>query len=132
MFGVIFSQAAPIVAGVAIVPAPYVSRYEVQAWQSFKVRPPTARMRKFYGGDFQPKMSRMKAALILGVSLKVCRKQSPYPHKESTEAHRVREAHKKVTVANHPDAGGNHYLASKIKEAKDTLLGKTENSGSAF
>ncbi|CAN4117020.1 unnamed protein product [Withania somnifera] len=76
-------------------------------------------MRKFYEGGFQPKMNRREAALILGV-------------RESTQADKVKEAHRKVMVANHPDSGGSHYLASKINEAKDTLLGETKNSGSAF
>lgn len=44
----------------------------------------------------------------------------------------MKEAHRKVMVANHPDAGGSHFLASKINEAKDVMLGKTKNSGSAF
>jgi DnaJ homolog subfamily C member 19 len=52
--------------------------------------------------------------------------------RESANAEKVKEAHKKVMVANHPDAGGSHYLASKINEAKDVMLGKTKGSGSAF
>ncbi|MFS7990987.1 putative Chaperone J-domain superfamily [Helianthus anomalus] len=39
---------------------------------------------------------------------------------------------KRIMVANHPDAGGNHYLASYINKAKDVMLGKTKNSGSAL
>uniref|UniRef100_A0A3Q7HAN2 Uncharacterized protein n=1 Tax=Solanum lycopersicum TaxID=4081 RepID=A0A3Q7HAN2_SOLLC len=81
------------------------------------VGPPTVRMHKFYEGGFQSKMSRMKATLIFG---------------KNTEADRVREEHRKVMVANHLDAGGNYYLASKINEAKYTLLGKMNNSGSPF
>jgi DnaJ family protein C protein 19 len=52
--------------------------------------------------------------------------------RESANAEKVKEAHKKVMVANHPDAGGSHYLASKINEAKDVLLGRTKVGGSAF
>lgn len=53
-------------------------------------------------------------------------------NRESTPKDKVREAHRRVIVANHPDAGGSHYLASKINEAKDMLLGKTKGGGSAF
>lgn len=52
--------------------------------------------------------------------------------RESTPSDKVKEAHRRVMVANHPDAGGSHYLASKINEAKDILLGKAKGSGSAF
>lgn len=54
-------------AGVAVAAAAYAGKYGIQAWQAFKARPPTARMRKFYEGGFQPKMTRREAALILGV-----------------------------------------------------------------
>jgi DnaJ family protein C protein 19 len=53
-------------------------------------------------------------------------------HRESTPSEKVKEAHRRVMVANHPDAGGSHYLASKINEAKDVMLGKTKGGGSAF
>jgi len=53
-------------------------------------------------------------------------------NRESVVADKVKEAHRRVMVANHPDAGGSHYLASKINEAKDMMLGKSNNSGSAF
>ncbi|TVU21730.1 hypothetical protein EJB05_31387, partial [Eragrostis curvula] len=111
--------ATPLIAGLAVAAAALAGRYSIQAWNAYKARPVVPRMRKFYEGGFQPTMNRREAALILGV-------------RESANAEKVKEAHKKVMVANHPDAGGSHYLASKINEAKDVMLGKTKGSGSAF
>ncbi|GAV82278.1 Pam16 domain-containing protein [Cephalotus follicularis] len=110
---------APIIAGVAVAAAAYAGRYSIQAWHAFKARPTTAGLRKFYEGGFQATMTRREAALILGV-------------RERTPADKIKEAHRRVMVANHPDAGGSHYLASKINEAKDILLGKTRGNNSAF
>lgn len=112
-------MATPFLAGVAVAAAALAGRYGIQAWQALKARPPQARMRKFYEGGFQPTMTRREAAMILGV-------------RESAPPDKVKEAHRKVMVANHPDAGGSHYLASKINEAKDVMLGKKRGSGSAF
>ncbi|KAK6914340.1 hypothetical protein RJ641_021661 [Dillenia turbinata] len=98
--------ATPFLVGLAVASAALAGRYGIQTWQAFKARPPTARVRKFYEGGFQPTMTRREAALILGI-------------RESTKPEQVKEAHRKVMVANHPDAGGSHYLASKINEAKD-------------
>ncbi|CAH1452161.1 unnamed protein product [Lactuca virosa] len=50
----------------------------------------------------------------------------------SITANKVTEAHRRVMVANHPDIGGSHYLASKINEAKYKLIRKPNNTDSAF
>ena len=61
------------------------------------------------------------------LSLSLC-----FLDRENATAEKVKEAHRRVMVANHPDAGGSHYLASKINEAKDVMLGKTRGNESPF
>lgn len=53
-------------------------------------------------------MSKREASLILGIS--------PTANKI-----RIKEAHKRIMLANHPDRGGSPYLAAKINEAKDFM-----------
>ncbi|XP_049408821.1 mitochondrial import inner membrane translocase subunit TIM14-3-like [Solanum stenotomum] len=109
-------MSTPLVVGTTIGAAAVGARYLIRAWQTFKAAP---RVRKFYPGGFDRDMTRREAALILGV-------------RESAVLQKIKEAHRRVMVANHPDAGGSHYLASKINEAKDVLLGKTKGANSAF
>ncbi|MBW0466963.1 hypothetical protein O181_006678 [Austropuccinia psidii MF-1] len=60
-------------------------------------------------GGFQSKMDRKEAKDILGL-------------KESqVTKNRLKDAHRKIMLANHPDRGGSPYMASKINEAKDLL-----------
>ncbi len=58
---------------------------------------------KYYKGGFELKMTRREAALILGVS--------PNAHKL-----KIKEAHKRIMLLNHPDRGGSPYIASKLNE----------------
>ena len=84
-----------------------------------KTNPPTPNPTPSQGG-FLPDMTRREAAQILGV-------------REAAPPDRVRAAHRKLMIANHPDAGGSPYLAAKVNEAKEMLTGKGKGrAGSAF
>ena len=64
---------------------------------------------KYYEGGFEDKITRKEAALILGV-------------RESSAPKRIKEAHRKLLILNHPDTGGSTFIAGKINEAKELLL----------
>lgn len=60
-------------------------------------------------GGFQARMDRKEAKDILGL-------------KESqVTKNKLKDAHRRIMLANHPDRGGSPYMASKINEAKDLL-----------
>ncbi|KAH9972087.1 hypothetical protein BGW80DRAFT_1173502 [Lactifluus volemus] len=60
-------------------------------------------------GGFKAKMDRKEALAILGL------KDGP------ALKPKLKDAHRHIMLANHPDRGGAPYLASKINEAKDLL-----------
>ena len=77
-------------------------------------------------GGFQNKMDKHEAADILGLKYAVGQDdRAERCRLNQLTAKRLKEAHRKIMLANHPDRGGSPYVASKINEAKD-LLERTE------
>ena len=58
-----------------------------------------------------PNMSRAEALKVLGL-------------KDDAGADDIRAAHRRLILQNHPDKGGSSYLAAKVNQAKDVLLGE--------
>jgi DnaJ family protein C protein 19 len=56
-------------------------------------------------------MSRSEALKVLGLE-------------EGASEEQIRAAHRRLIIQTHPDKGGTNYLAAKINEAKDVLLGR--------
>ena len=64
---------------------------------------------KYYEGGFEEAMTKREAALILGV-------------RESASPQKIKDAHRKLLILNHPDTGGSTYISLKINQAKELLL----------
>ncbi|KAI9255596.1 hypothetical protein BDA99DRAFT_517161 [Phascolomyces articulosus] len=110
-------MSTPIIIGFAVAGAATAGRLGIRAFQEYQKLPKTAkapRLSKFHKGGFDAKMNKREAALILGLR-----------ESQATKA-KVKEAHRKIMLLNHPDRGGSPYLATKINEAKDFLEGKAK------
>ncbi|KAL3085121.1 hypothetical protein niasHS_010190 [Heterodera schachtii] len=100
---------ALILAGLGIAAAGFTGRYIIRNKHLVKQAMTLLPTYSIYErGGFAAKMTRHEAAKILGVSM-------------NARTERIREAHKRVMVANHPDRGGSPYMAAKINEAKDLM-----------
>ncbi|KAF3843296.1 DnaJ sub C member 15 [Dissostichus eleginoides] len=105
---------ALIAVGLGVAAAGFAGRYAFQLWkplgqvfaETVRKMPTYGAFSPYYKGGFEGKMSKREASLVLGISA------------TSTKV-KVRDAHRKIMVLNHPDKGGSPYLAAKINEAKD-------------
>jgi len=102
-------MATPIIVGVGAITAALVGR---QLFRSGIIGGKRA-VEEWAKGGFRAKMDRKEAVAILGL------RDGP---RLKTQ---LKDAHRHIMLANHPDRGGSPYLASKINEAKD-LLDKAE------
>lgn len=110
-------MSTPLVLGLGVAAAALVGKQAVQQYVKFMSRP--AGIKSFYKGGFAPQMDRREASLILGL-------------RESAGEEKIKDAHRRIMIANHPDSGGSSFIAAKVNEAKDILLGKKKKGGSVF
>ncbi|KAL4064432.1 hypothetical protein V8B97DRAFT_2023417 [Scleroderma yunnanense] len=101
-------MATPVIVGLGAVTAALIGRHLVRSGVIGK-----RAAEQWVRGGFKAKMDRKEAIAILGL------KDGP------SLRLRLKDAHRHIMLANHPDRGGSPYLASKINEAKD-LLEKTD------
>ena len=84
----------------------------IEIWRARSIKEEEARDRALTPG--KKAMSLDEAASVLGLS-------------SDANADDIRAAHRKLIAQIHPDTGGTDYLAAKINEARDVMLGSLDD-----
>ncbi len=130
-----------MLAGLAVAGGALGARILMGSFKQFQKTaaqlPKSPMFTSYYKGGFEPKITKREASLILG-NFSVTVLKLPYLFdlnrmntvkivfvcsgiSSSSPKEKIKEAHKKIMLLNHPDRGGSPYLAAKINEAKDYL-----------
>ncbi|KAG5519623.1 hypothetical protein PMAC_001778 [Pneumocystis sp. 'macacae'] len=98
-----------IIGSIGIAAVATIAGLGLRAFQKYKLLPRGSSFQNIYKGGFDKEMSIREAFLILSLN-------------ESTlSKSKLKDAHRKIMLLNHPDRGGSPYIASKINQAKDLL-----------
>ena len=117
-------MATPVIFGVGVVAAALAGRHLLRRG----IIGGKGAAEQWVKGGFKAKMDRKEAIAILGLKC-ASRLLALYPNADLQDNQRdgpllktkLKDAHRHIMLANHPDRGGAPYLASKINEAKDLL-----------
>jgi hypothetical protein len=83
-----------------------------------------AYMDRMLGSDWRADAERQRSAPPAGSAMSREEALKVLGLQEGATEEQIRASHRRLMMQNHPDRGGSDYIAAKINEAKDVLLGR--------